>query len=157
VCFRFGTSLCFIMPLGVLLVMKSLKDQLRLSHFFEIITYCVSALSLHMKFTDSMIASMICVKSCSIWTPSKYYMSNGKTFQLYSPGLDQQPNWESEIPWSHLPSTGPLEQYFSCSFIDSMTSPMTGLLRAWAMASHVGLTLVVNHILITSLSWSQGS
>jgi len=34
--------------------------------YFEIITYCVSALSLHMKFTDSTIASMICVKSCSI-------------------------------------------------------------------------------------------
>ena len=34
---------------------------------------------------------------------------------------------------------------------------MTGLLRAWAMASHVGFSLVVNHILMTSLSWSPGS
>ena len=75
-----------------------------------------------------------------------------------SQGLDQQSNWESEITWSHSLSKGgcPLEQYFCCNFLASRTSPMTGLLRASTMIPHVGLSLVVNHVTMTSLSWSPG-
>ena len=59
----------------------------------------------------------------------------------------------------HSPSTGgcTLEQYFCCSSLASCASSMTGLLSASTMALHVGFSLVVNHVIKTSLSWSPGS
>ena len=68
-------------------------------------------------------------------------------------------DFDSKVTLIHVPSIGgcPLEQYFSCSFLANWISPMTVLLRASAMAPHVGFSLDVNHVRKTSLSWSPGS
>ena len=78
-------------------------------------------------------------------------------FSIYTLSIMERPLNPKVKRESHLQGGCPLEQYFCCSSIDSRTSPMTGHLRASTMASQVGVSLVVNHLLMTSLSWSPGS